>query len=160
MGCGSEEPESRQAADTPRRQAAQSAGVAPGFVLPDLEGNKVDFRDYDGKVVLVDFWATWCYPCRKSVPHLKQLHEKHSGKGFAVVGVSLDHGGVGKVKQFAREMGIPYKVVMGNRQVQMAWQTGNGIPVAYVVDREGRIVRRMVGYRDYEVYEQEILKHL
>ena len=133
---------------------------APGFALSDLSGKSVNWTQFDGKVVLVDFWATWCPPCRRSIPDLSELHGKFADRGFAVVGISLDQNGPEKVAQFAKQMQIPYTVVMGNQQVTLDWNIGSAIPVAFLVDREGAIVDRFVGYQDKSVLEQRIQKFL
>jgi thiol-disulfide isomerase/thioredoxin len=128
--------------------------------LFDVAGKSVNFNQYDGKVVLVDFWATWCPPCRRSIPDLSELHGKYSDRGFEVVGISLDQAGVDKVARYAESMKIPYTVVMGNVQVATDWNIGAAIPVAFLVDRQGEIVDRFVGYQDKSVLEEKIQKFL
>jgi thiol-disulfide isomerase/thioredoxin len=140
--------------------AQVSGGKAPGFALLDVAGKTVNFDRYDGKVVLVDFWATWCPPCRRSIPDLSELHGKYSDRGFAVVGISLDQNGSEKVARFAEQMNIPYTVVMGNMQVASDWRIGSAIQIAFLVDRKGEIVDRFVGYQDKSVLEEKILKLL
>lgn len=137
-----------------------SGRKAPGFALFDVAGKSVNFSQYDGKVVLVDFWATWCPPCRRSIPDLSELHGKYSNRGFEVVGISLDQSGVDKVARFAEQMKIPYTVVMGNMQVATDWNIGSSIPIAFLVDRQGEIVDRFVGYQDKSVLEEKIEKFL
>jgi thiol-disulfide isomerase/thioredoxin len=136
------------------------ARKAPGFALADVTGNSVDFSQFEGKVVLVDFWATWCPPCRRSIPDLAELHQKYSGKGFAVVGISLDQTGSEKVAVFSKQMQIPYTIVMGNPKVADDWKIGPSIPVAFLVDRNGEIVDRFVGYQDKSALEERIQKFL
>jgi thiol-disulfide isomerase/thioredoxin len=140
---------------------AQISGrKAPGFALLDIAGKSVNFSQYDGKVVLVDFWATWCPPCRRSIPDLSELHGKYSNRGFEVVGISLDQASAEKVAQFAEQMKIPYTVVMGNMQVAADWNIGSAIPIAFLVDRKGEIVDRLIGYQDKSVLEEKIQKFL
>lgn len=129
------------------------------FALEDLQGRTVKFSEFSGKVLLVDFWATWCPPCRRSVPLLAELHTKYSRNGFEVVGISLDNGRE-TVRNFATEYRIPYKVLMGNQEVARNWNIGSGIPVAFVVNREGQIVDKMVGYQSMEVLESKIKRYL
>ena len=151
-------------AGTEQVSAAATAQIsgrkAPGFTLPDMAGRSVNFAQYDGKVVLVDFWATWCPPCRRSIPDLSELHGKYSNRGFEVVGISLDQAGVDKVALFAEQMKIPYTVVMGNMQVATDWNVGSAIPIAFLIDRKGEIVDRLVGYQDKSVLEEKIQKFL
>jgi thiol-disulfide isomerase/thioredoxin len=137
-----------------------SGRKAPGFALPDLTGKSINFSQYDGKVVLVDFWATWCPPCRRSIPHLSELHGKYSDRGFEVVGISLDQSGVDKVALFAVQMKIPYTLLMGNVQVATDWNIGSAIPIAFLIDRKGEIVDRIVGYQEKSVLEEKIQRFL
>jgi thiol-disulfide isomerase/thioredoxin len=151
-------------AGTEQVSAAATAQIsgrkAPGFALLDMAGKSVNFSQYDGKVVLVDFWATWCPPCRRSIPDLSELHGKYGDRGFEVVGISLDQAGADKVALFAAQMKIPYTVVMGNMQVAADWNIGSAIPIAFLVDRQGEIVDRFVGYQDKSVLEEKIQKFL
>jgi thiol-disulfide isomerase/thioredoxin len=133
---------------------------APGFALEGLDGKTVDFKEYQGKLVLVDFWATWCPPCRRSIPHLAELHKKYSNRGFAVVGISLDQTGRESVASFARANAIPYTVLMGSQDVAESWNIGGGIPVAILVNREGAVVEKIVGYKDSEFWERKIAQYL
>jgi thiol-disulfide isomerase/thioredoxin len=137
-----------------------SATLAPSFSRPDLEGNTVNSADFSGKVVLVDFWATWCPPCRRSIPHLVDLHQKYSDQGFAVVGVSLDTKGPEEVAKFAQNFRIPYTIVMGDRQMAEEWKLGRGIPTAFLVDRKGNVVNTIVGYKELDYYENLIKLYL
>lgn len=133
---------------------------APGFALEGMDGKTVDFKEYQGKLVLVDFWATWCPPCRRSIPHLAELHKKYSSRGFAVVGISLDQTGRESVANFARENSIPYTVLMGSQDVAESWNIGGGIPVAILVNREGAVVEKIVGYKDSQFWERKIAQYL
>jgi cytochrome c biogenesis protein CcmG/thiol:disulfide interchange protein DsbE len=141
-------------------QAASGGTKAPGFALRGLDGKTVDFSQFRGKVVLVDFWASWCRPCRMSIPDLNSLYQKYSPKGFEVVGISLDKSGTARVQSFADEIGISYTVVMGSEDVAKRWDTGPAIPVAFLVDRDGEIVGKYVGLQDKTRLENEILRYL
>jgi thiol-disulfide isomerase/thioredoxin len=141
-------------------QAVAGSTKAPGFALQGLDGKTVDFSQFQGKVVLVDFWASWCRPCRMSIPDLNSLYQKYSPKGFEVVGISLDNGGVTKVQKFADEIGISYTVVMGSKEIVKSWDTGPAIPVAFLVNRDGEIVGKYVGLQDKTKLENEILRYL
>ena len=135
-------------------------GQAPGFELEGMDGKTIDFAQYKGKLVLVDFWATWCPPCRRSIPHLAELHNKYSDRGFEVVGISLDNTGRESVASFARDYAIPYTILMGTQDVAMKWNIGGGIPVAILVNRDGAVVEKVVGYKDTQFWEQKIAQYL
>ena len=119
---------------------------APAFALTDLSGNPVSNESLRGKVVLVDFWATWCTPCRKSMPELQALHEKYAERGFSVVGVSIDEGGPSKVQKAVASMKITYPIAMDSEK-DPAWDAFlvKAVPAAYLLDREGRIVAQWTG---------------
>jgi cytochrome c biogenesis protein CcmG/thiol:disulfide interchange protein DsbE len=140
--------------------ASVSSTKAPGFALRSLDGKTVNFSQFQGKVVLVDFWASWCRPCRRSIPDLNSLYQKYSPEGFEVVGISLDKSGTSRLQEFAKKIGITYTVVMGSREIAQRWDTGPAIPVAYLVDREGEIVGKYVGLQDKTKLEDEILRYL
>lgn len=139
---------------------AQALKKAPNFTLLDLEGKPFSFSDLKGKVVILDFWATWCPPCREEIPHFKALYSQYKSEGLEVVGISVDKGGVNVVKSFARDYEINYPILMGNQEVAADYGGIRGIPTTFVVDRQGRIVEKFVGYRDKEVFESVIQKLL
>ena len=148
------------AAKTPATPKGTSGRKAPGFELTDLKGNSLKWSQYDGKVVLVDFWATWCGPCRRSIPDLSDLHQKYSDRGFEVLGISLDQTGPEGVSQFVAKMNIPYRVAIGNLRLAQDWDIGDAIPVAFLVNRQGNIVEKFVGYQDRAALVKKIEKYL
>jgi len=121
---------------------------APKFALKDLAGRAVSNESLKGKVVLLDFWATWCVPCRKSMPELQALHKKYAQRGFTVVGVSIDEGGPArsKVKKFVTSKKITYPIAIDAEQ-NPAWDAFlvKAVPAAYLIDRDGRIVAQWTG---------------
>jgi peroxiredoxin len=136
------------------------AKPAPSFTLQDLKGNQISFSDFQGKVVVLDFWATWCPPCVKEIPHFIELYEQYKDKGFAMVGISLDPGGISVVKSFAQKYRINYPILMTDGQVQKAYGGIPSIPTAFVIDSAGNIRQKYVGYRDKAVFEADIKKLL
>jgi len=119
---------------------------APAFDLKSLAGAPLSNASLKGKVALLDFWATWCAPCRKSMPELQALHDKYAAKGFTVVGVSIDEGGPSKVKKFVSSKKIDYPIALDSEQAP-AWEAFRvkAVPAAFLLDREGRIVAQWTG---------------
>ena len=129
---------------------------APDWQLNDLNGKTVKFSDFRGKVVILDFWATWCAPCRVEIPNFIELQKQYGDKGLRVVGVSLDEQGPDVVKKFAKQFGVTYPIVIGNQKVADAYGGIDAIPTTFVVDRKGRIVSWHMGYDDKAAFEKEI----
>jgi len=119
---------------------------APAFSLTDLGGNAVSSEALKGKVVLLDFWATWCVPCKKSMPELQALHAKFSDRGLAVIGISIDEDGPAKVKKFVASKQFTYPIAVDTAK-DPAWDAFRvkAIPAAYLLDREGRIIAQWTG---------------
>ncbi len=119
--------------------------VAPDFTLKDGDGKVVHLSDYKGKVVLLDFWATWCGPCRIEIPWFTDLQRKHKDKGFEVLGVSMDDEGWEVVKPFLSEVGVNYRVLMGNDAAAQAYGGVDALPTTFLIDRDGKIAAVHVG---------------
>ena len=115
------------------------------FTLNDLDGNPVALADSDGQIRIVDFWATWCAPCREEVPMYKELHAEYGGRGVKIISISMDgEENLDAVKEFVAEFGIPYTNLMDDEDVSMRYQAA-GLPATYVLDGEGNIVKQFVG---------------
>ena len=136
-----------------------SAG-APDFTLPAVDGSMVHMSDYAGKVIIVDFWATWCPPCQEMIPVLSRLHREYREKGLVILGVALDNEGLSVLGPFVHENMIPYKVLMGDKKISNAFGGVSSIPTLYIVDREGRLVRKLLGYHSFDDLEGQIKKYL
>jgi len=137
--------------------AAGSEGtMAPTWKLQDLDGKTVSSADFKGKVVILDFWATWCPPCRAEIPGLIDLQKTYAKQGLMVVGISLDQGGADDVKAFVRKFGMNYPVLIADDRVQQAFGGFDAIPVTLVIDRQGRIVNRHLGLTEKGEFEAEI----
>lgn len=124
---------------------ASSASDVPQFSFSSLEGKTVAMKDLGNKVVIVDFWATWCGPCREEIPHLNELYSEMKGKGLEIVGVSMDTDGVDGVKDFAREFRIQYPIVMGDEKVAESFGGIIGLPTTFIIDRNGKIAKKYIG---------------
>lgn len=119
--------------------------AAPLFTLPDLAGKSVSLSSFKGRVVLVDFWATWCPPCRESIPAIKKLHTEYAPKGLEVLGISVDENPAA-VGPFVKKNEIPYTILLGGESDVSERYSVRGIPAIYLVDQSGNVVRHWVGY--------------
>jgi peroxiredoxin len=121
-----------------------SARTAAEFSLKDIDGNDTTLSQLEGKVVLIDFWATWCPPCRDSIPHLSDAYERYKDRGFEVVGVSLDTN-MKDLADFIKKKKLKYKVVVGNQSTKVAYGVSS-IPRMFIVDRKGIIQGDFLGF--------------
>jgi cytochrome c biogenesis protein CcmG/thiol:disulfide interchange protein DsbE len=134
---------------------AKDPQPAPPFLLLDLDGNVVSTAAWQGKVVLVNFWATWCPPCREEIPILIQLSEKYKND-LLVIGISVDDGPPGDVKEFAHSAGINYPVVMRSRELLAEYGGVPALPTSFLVNKQGRVVQKHEGLFSPVLYETEI----
>jgi peroxiredoxin len=144
---------------TTRQTKTQGGAVgtaAPAFALPDLEGNTVRNTDFQGKVVLLNFWATWCPPCRDEVPDFVRLQSKYRDQGLAIVGLSLDQGGARDVRPFVDEYDVNYTMLLAGEKTADEYGGILGVPTTFVLDRNGTIVKRFVGRVSSEAFEEAI----
>ena len=130
--------------------------ITPDFALKDVQGKVFRLSDAKGTVRLVDFWATWCAPCREEIPMFKDFHATYGPKGFTLVGIAMDDEGVDKVKPFVDELKISYLTLIGNDDAAKAFGGIVGFPSAFLVDREGRVVDSWVGAVPRAVLEKRI----
>ena len=122
-----------------------SAKAAPEFSLKDANGQTVHLADYKGKVVLLDFWATWCGPCKIEIPWFMDFEKQFKGEGFAVLGVSMDEDGWAAINPYVRNMKMNYRVLLGNDQVSTAYGGLDSLPTTLLIDRDGGIASVHVG---------------
>lgn len=138
------------------RQFVESSSPrpAPGFTLKDLDGQPVSLGDFKGKVLLLDFWATWCAPCIASMPHLQKLHHRYADKGFAVLGIAVDERGAATVLPLVKKK-VTYPILLGDEPTWAAYGV-QALPALFLIDREGRIVRQFGGATDERTIEAEV----
>jgi len=122
------------------------AEPAPSYSVQTLDGGWVDSQDLVGKVVVVNFWATWCVPCRLEMPSLQRLHERRENDGVVVLGLATDVGGDRAVRDFLEERGITYPVGRATPEHRRAFGGIPGIPTTFLIDRSGVVRHRVVGY--------------
>lgn len=137
--------------------ALPKLGKAPAWELKDVNGAVVRSTQFAGKVVVVDFWATWCPPCRAEIPGYTELQKKYGKDGFVIVGVSLDQAGPDVVKAFASKHAVNYPLVMGDDAVVGAFGGVEAIPTTFLIDRNGQIRDRKMGAEDTADYEKKVL---
>ncbi len=136
--------------------------VAPEFSLTTLDGETVKLSDYKGKVVILNFWATWCPPCRKEIPHFIEMYEEQEKDGLVILGVSVDKSGVEAVKKWADKNRVNYPMVMsddatyGAYQQLLAPEDRGGIPNTFIINKEGVIKSTAVGYRSKSAWQAMI----
>ena len=128
---------------------------APDFSLPDLSGHALQLSSYRGKVVLLDFWATWCDPCREETPHLVELQNKYGAQGLQIIGVSMDDGPE-PVRDFYQHFQMNYPVVMGSADIGKLYGGVLGLPIAFVIAPDGRIYRKHIGATAPFIFENEV----
>src|ERR1700730_8520319 len=134
---------------------AKNPEVAPPFLLRDINGKIVSTADFKGKVVILNFWATWCPPCREEIPELVQLQAKYKDR-LLVVGASEDDDGPQKVQQFAQQHGMNYPIVMATRELIDNYGGVPALPTSFLIDPQGRVMMKHTGLYEYEVYEREV----
>ncbi|HLZ43967.1 MAG TPA: TlpA disulfide reductase family protein [Candidatus Sulfotelmatobacter sp.] len=139
--------------------AARARALAPDFTLPQPGGQRLTLSSYRGKVVLLDFWATWCYPCREEIPHFVEFQQKYGDRGVQVIGVSMDDSPE-PVPAFYQQYHMNYPVVMGNAKIGESYGGLLGLPITFLLDREGRIAAKHIGATDAAVFEKEIQRLL
>lgn len=132
-----------------------SSNIAPDFSLQDINGKTLTLSDYKGKVIILDFWATWCPPCRQEIPEFIELQERYKDD-LIVIGVSLDRDGPKAVVPFYKENGLNYSVVYADGAVVKAYGGVQSIPTTFVIDKDFHIQRKYVGYTQQSKFIADI----
>lgn len=130
--------------------------MAPDFTLKDSDSRSVKLSDYKGKVVLLNFWETWCAPCRIEIPWFIEFEQQYKDRGFAILGVALDGDGWKVVRPYMQEKRINYRILLGNPETAQLYGGVDALPTTFVVDREGRIASTHVGLISKDDYKKEI----
>jgi len=130
--------------------------AVPSLELTDLDGNTISLAALKGKVVIIDFWATWCPPCREAIPDLIDLKKQYGAKGLEVVGISLDDNGERILPRFVHDFGINYPIVIGTEEIASAFGGILGLPTTFIVDRNGMVRSHFMGYINRERMEAAV----
>jgi peroxiredoxin len=125
--------------------SAPGTKAAPAFDLPDLNGGRVSLASLEGKVLVVDFWATWCGPCIKEIPEYAEFWRKNQPRGVEVLGVVMDSGSPDEILDFVREYKIPYRQLLGDDEIAGEFGVNQGFPTTFVIDGEGVIRSKILG---------------
>jgi peroxiredoxin len=130
--------------------------TAPDFTLEDANGQPVTLSDFRGKVVLLNFWATWCTPCRIEIPWFVDMEREFKDEGFAVIGISMDEDGWDAVKPFMSDMKVNYRMVLGTEELAQLYSGVQALPTSFIIDRDGRIATSHAGIVSRKTFEEEI----
>lgn len=131
---------------------------APNFKITDLNGQDISLSDYQGKVTFLNFWATWCAPCKAEIPGFIEIFEKYKDRGMVIIGISLDSVGEDKIQEFVEEYKITYPVAKGTMGLAREYGAGRMIPETFIIDKQGNIKHKHIGYMDKETLENYFLE--
>lgn len=154
-GSHDEAPEGLTAGPTAPSCKAPHGKAQLNLKLKDMNGATVNLADFKGKVILLNFWATWCGPCKVEIPEFVRAYEAHKDKGFVVLGVSIDDT-PDQLKEFAKEFKISYPMLLNQESVEQAYGPIYGVPISFFIGRDGLICRKQMGEVKKEMLEQEL----
>jgi peroxiredoxin len=130
--------------------------MAPNFVLQDRNGEQVRLSDYAGKVIALNFWATWCSPCKLDVGWLNDLQRENAGRGFVVIGIALDEEGWPVIGPFLSKFRVNYRVLLGNRHISELYGGIDVLPMIFLIDKAGRIADVQTGVINRKAFERSV----
>lgn len=134
----------------------QTSKAPPQFELRDINGRIVRLSDYRGKVVLINFWATWCPPCRAEMPDLVRLQRQHKRHGLQIIGITYPPESKIRVRRFARSLKVNYPIILGTRQIKTRFSSEEALPLTVVIDREGKISEVISGILLPQEFDEKI----
>jgi len=133
---------------------------APVWQLKDVDGNTVSSEQFKGKIVVVDFWATWCVPCREEMPGYVALQKKYAKDGVVIIGISMDQAGPEVVKEFIQKTGVNYQIVIGDDAIAEAFGVNDSLPTTFIIDRTGMVRDRKIQVEPTAAFEKRLLRFL
>lgn len=143
-------------ADAASHKLSSDRKPAPDFALKDADGKDVKLSDYRGKVVLLNFWATWCGPCQLEIPWFIDFQKQYQSQGLEIIGVSMDDEGWPVIKPFVASHKMNYRVLLGNDSVTQLYGGVDSLPTTFLIDRQGRVAKVHVGLAGRNEYLDEI----
>jgi thiol-disulfide isomerase/thioredoxin len=143
-------------APSPTPEGPKKGEQAPNFTLHDLKGRSVQLSSLEGRAVVLNFWATWCGPCKIEMPWLVDLQKKYGPRGLQIVGVAMDDASDQEIAAFARKMGVNYMVLKGTEKIGDLYGGIDRLPFTYYIDRSGKVVDQIVGLASESVIEGDI----
>jgi thiol-disulfide isomerase/thioredoxin len=171
-GCAKKEKESQNSEELNSVASAQNVseinnvqlrdGIVPNFSFTDANGQTTNFDSFKGKVTLVNFWATWCGPCKMELPDLIALSKEYADQNVRFIGISTDRGSdvLEDVRTFVQKSGISYQIVIANDDIESAYGNINAIPTTFIVDENGKVVESFVGVRSKAFFTDALNKAL
>jgi len=155
------QPASQNAREGPAPMAGGGAGrMAPPFSLRDISGNSISSTRFAGKPIVINFFATWCPPCRQEIPGFVEVYNKYRGNGFELVGISLDMDTKGNLPAFLTQNRVEYRILMGDMATARAYGGVSTIPTTFFVGKDGIIKNVHIGFLDKDTFEREVRKLL
>jgi len=151
---------SRNAANGPRNKQQLIGAVAPDFELPAVGGSNLKLSDLRGKAVLLNFWATYCGPCKVEMPWFVELQKEYGPQGFQVVGVAMDDASTEDIEKFAKDLGVNYPILLGKESVGQSYGGVNVLPTTFFLDRSGKVIAREFGLQSRSVFVDHIKEAL
>ncbi len=157
LSCSSSD--SGGTSQTPNKTASNVSGTHSGatFAVNDTEGNMHRMEEFVGSPLILNFWGTWCPPCRRELPDLQRIYTEYKPKGLQIIGLAVNDTPE-KVREFAQRNGLAWVMLMANREALQSFEVSSGVPTTVFIDRQGREVSRVIGARDYEFFKKEVAK--
>jgi thiol-disulfide isomerase/thioredoxin len=155
ISCSSENNDSSDSTAGAQNQTASAS--AKGLAVPDLDGNMYDMDQFAGKPLIINFWGTWCPPCRREMPDLQKIYNEYSPQGLEIIGLAVNDT-PDKVKNFIGKYGYNWTMLIATREAMRHYKLGTGVPLTIFYDKEGNEVERYIGMRTYNDFKAQVEK--